>query len=145
MFNESSITFPSEKRDNFDDAEPRIPRPTRRPVSVATHRRSSPTGGSDIGANIGKNNVFYSDIVGFSAIRASGISRTGNTRIYFENTVSVKCSFFWSGLKLYSQAADSNYGWDSTSSMFTTHFPGLYFFTFSVKADSDVGDNFKYE
>lgn len=82
--------------------------------------------------------------MGFSAIRASGISRTGNTRIYFENTVSLTCLFFWL-LRPYSQAADSNYGWDSTSSMFTTHFPGLYFFTFSVKADSDVGDNFKYE
>ena len=62
--NDSSlITFPSEKRDNFDDyytdtgpvissirdnfdAEPRIPRPTRRPVSVTTHRRSSPGGWS---------------------------------------------------------------------------------------------------
>ena len=43
------------------------------------------------------------------------------------------------------QAADSNYGWDSASSIFTTHFPGLYFFTFSVKANSDAGDNFKYE
>ena len=57
------ITFPSEKRDSFEDyytdtgpvissirddfdAEPRIPRPTRRPVSVTTHRRSSPGGGS---------------------------------------------------------------------------------------------------
>ena len=103
MFNDSSITFPSEKRDNFD-AEPRIPRPTRRPVSVVTHRRSSPTGGSDIGAKLRKydNNVLCPDIVGFSAIRASGISRMGNTRIYFENTVSHKCSFFWPGLILYS-------------------------------------------
>ena len=27
------------------------------------------------------------DIVGFSAIRASGFSRAGDSRIYFENTV----------------------------------------------------------
>ena len=47
--NDSSITFPSEKRDNFD-VEPRIPRPTtRRPVSVASHRRSSPRGESCVG------------------------------------------------------------------------------------------------
>ena len=82
--------------------------------------------------------------MGFSAIRASGISRAGNTRIYFENTVSLRSFyFFWSIPRL--QAADSNYGWDSTSSIFSTHYPGLYFFTFSVKADSDAGDNFKYE
>ena len=43
------------------------------------------------------------------------------------------------------QAADTNYGWDSTHSMFITHFPGMYFFTFSLKADADEGDNFKYE
>ena len=54
---------------------------------------------------------------------------------------------FWPHKKIFIcyQATDSNYGWDSTSSIFNTHFPGLYFFTFSVKADSDVGDNFKYE
>ena len=44
-----------------------------------------------------------------------------------------------------SQAANSNYGWDSTRSIFTTHHPGVYFFTFSLKADADAGDNFKYE
>ena len=43
------------------------------------------------------------------------------------------------------QVADTNYGWDKDTSMFITHYPGLYFFTFSVKADADEGDNFKYE
>ena len=42
------------------------------------------------------------------------------------------------------QVTDTNYGWDSFNSIFITHYPGLYFFTFSVKADGD-GDNFKYE
>ena len=42
------------------------------------------------------------------------------------------------------QVTDTNYGWDSFISIFITHYPGLYFFTFSVKADGD-GDNFKYE
>ena len=90
--------------------------------------------------------------MGFSAIRASGISRAGNTRIYFENTVrlNMKREELLSSTDIMmmlpsSQAADSNYGWDRTSSMFSTHFPGLYFFTFSVKADSDLEDNFKYE
>ena len=62
----------------------------------------------------------FLDIVGFSAIRASGFSRVGDSRIYFENTVT-----------------DTNYGWDSFNSIFITHYPGLYFFTFSVKADAD--------
>ena len=35
--------------------------------------------------------------------------------------------------------------WDSRNSIFITHHPGLYFFTFSVKADAKKADNFKYE
>jgi len=89
--------------------EPRIPPPE--PTKTYNLRRTSPH-----------------DIVGFSAVRASGFSRMGDSRIFFENTVT-----------------DANYGWDSRNSIFITHFPGLYFFTFSVKADADKGDNFKYE
>merc|ERR1719474_1087665 len=89
--------------------EPRIPPPE--PTRTYNLQRTSPH-----------------DIVGFSAVRASGFSRMGDSRIFFENTVT-----------------DANYGWDSRNSIFITHFPGLYFFTFSVKADADKGDNFKYE
>ena len=32
-------------------------------------------------------NVYSSDVVGFSAVRASGFSRMGDSRIFFENTV----------------------------------------------------------
>ena len=39
------------------------------------------------------------------------------------------------------QVTDTNYGWDSFNSIFITHYPGLYFFTFSVKADAD----YKYD
>ena len=92
-----------------------------------------------------KLSIVSTDIVGFSAIRASGISRAGNTRIFFENMVSLYPCHSAQILSPCCQAADSNYGWDSASSIFTTHFPGLYFFTFSVKANSDAGDNFKYE
>jgi len=89
--------------------EPRIPPP--RPTKTYNLQRTSPH-----------------DVVGFSAVRASGFSRMGDSRIFFENTIT-----------------DANYGWDSRNSIFITHFPGLYFFTFSVKADADKGDNFKYE
>jgi len=68
------------------------------------------------------------DIIGFSAVRASGFSRVGESRIFFENTVT-----------------DSGYGWDRSLSLFICHKAGLYFFTFSVKADADQGDNYKYE
>ena len=43
------------------------------------------------------------------------------------------------------KVADTNYGWSKSESLFKTWYPGLYFFTFSVKADADEGDNFKYE
>ena len=43
------------------------------------------------------------------------------------------------------QVTDSGYGWDRSLSLFVCHKAGLYFFTFSVKADADQGDNYKYE
>jgi hypothetical protein len=39
---------------------------------------------------------------------------------------------------------DSNYGWDAKSSIFLAHYPGMYFFTFSVKADHSLADDFMY-
>ena len=71
----------------------------------------------------------------------------GDSRIFFENTVinlPIK-SDAYSLLLCFDQVTDANYGWDSRNSIFVTHYPGLYFFTFSVKADADKGDNFKYE
>jgi hypothetical protein len=40
------------------------------------------------------------------------------------------------------QVVDSNYGWDAKSSIFLAHYPGMYFFTFSVKADASLADGF---
>ena len=83
-------------------------------------------------------------MVGFSAVRASGFSRMGDSRIFFENTVK---TVYWpsSSYVIFHKVTDANYGWDSANSIFITHYPGMYFFTFAVKADADRGDNFKYE
>ena len=105
--------------------------------------------------------LIISDIIGFSAVRASGFSRVGESRIFFENTVrdhelqkhftawissEKNCSYFQNlDLQVEWQVTDSGYGWDRSLSLFVCHKAGLYFFTFSVKADADQGDNYKYE
>ena len=56
------------------------------------------------------------------------------------------CSYFQNlDLQVEWQVTDSGYGWDRSLSLFVCHKAGLYFFTFSVKADADQGDNYKYE
>jgi len=67
------------------------------------------------------------DVVGFSAVRARKESRrSGANVIKFKNTL-----------------VDSNYGWNSEDSVFKAHFPGLYFFTFSLKAETEYDNTYK--
>ena len=57
-----------------------------RPPSSSGVRRTSPHGQDELWL------IFfiisgYADIIGFSAVRASGFARVGESRIFFENTV----------------------------------------------------------
>ena len=83
-------------------------------------------------------------MVGFSAVRASGFSRSGDSRIFFENTVT-DANYGYCALYFCAKNNLLYCRWDSRNSIFITHHPGLYFFTFSVKADAKKADNFKYE
>ena len=77
----------SNKEHTGMNPEPRIPPPNQKPVSVAAFKRTSPNGRKKYPSEFLNQMNHVLDIVGFSAIRASGFSRAGNSRIYFEKTV----------------------------------------------------------
>lgn len=77
-------SFKERNDSSLEKLESRNSKPSRHPVSVASHRRTSPNGDYQGLFLDSKSSL---DIVGFSAVRASGFSREGNSRIYFENTV----------------------------------------------------------
>ena len=57
-----------------------------RPPSSSGVRRTSPQGEQELCPVIFMISA-CSDIIGFSAVRASGFARVGESRIFFENTV----------------------------------------------------------
>ena len=81
---DDSVKFPTNETDELESRE--TPPSRRNPVSVVSHKRTSPKGCCDLVMKSYLETIL--DIVGFSAIRASGFSREGNSRIYFENTVN---------------------------------------------------------